>query len=160
MALHPDLRRAIYEAIIELGSQTQLADALGATQGTISRWMSDAHSMDVPFCLKFARVTGADATQVLRWAGHDPDEYLPSTLVIPSEGLELQERVLLQRWFRSRQRVPEALRPVADTMIEGILDVMGRGDPETIPAPRPRPTPSGGPARAGGSTPRRKSQRR
>lgn len=122
--MHSELIQALFEALNALGNQAKLAEAIGASQGTVSRWLRNTHGMEVGYCLKFAKITGRDPAQVLRWAGHDPADYLPTTLVLSEEAAEIQARVQLLAWHKRRQQLPPELQPIADVMIIGILDVL------------------------------------
>ena len=136
MTLHSDLRRALHEAMLSLGSQAKLAEALGADQATVSRWLAGRQGMEVGYALKFAILSGIDAATVLRWAGFDPHDYLPSKLVMSPEASEIESRRRVLDWHKRRLRIAEPLRESADRSISDLLDVYIAACQQQRPPPR------------------------
>jgi transcriptional regulator with XRE-family HTH domain len=114
----------LLEAVVRLGNQAEVSKELRVDQATVSRWLSGKQGMDVGACLRLAKLTQTKASDILRWANHDPDEYLQSGNLPPlsSDALAVDQRVRILGWERKRNLLPTSVRPIVDSAVDAVLN--------------------------------------
>lgn len=63
------LAEAVRVSAARLGSQTALADELGVSATSVSRWIKGAGRPELIYCLRIAQISGISAADVLKAAG-------------------------------------------------------------------------------------------
>jgi transcriptional regulator with XRE-family HTH domain len=106
-----EIRVIVLEALAwSEGNQAVLAQALGVTRATVSRWALGQTVPDAESCLRLAKLTGRTAAEVFRAAGLDPD-LLPGERADALAQTELASHV--RRWARALASLPERERAIA-----------------------------------------------
>ena len=128
-----EIRVIVLEALAwSEGNQALLAQALGVTRATVSRWALGQTVPDAESCLRLAKLTGRTAAAVFRAAGLDPG-LLPGE---PAETLaETELAAHVRQWARSLAVLPErergiALRVVTATVKSLTQQLAGTTEPE------------------------------
>jgi transcriptional regulator with XRE-family HTH domain len=89
---------------------SQLAESLGISHATVSRWLSSADTPNIKSCRKLAEYSGVPVEKILSIAGH-----LPGVAeTAPAEWPEFREY--------ARQKYPDELDEDLITMIEDLIE--------------------------------------
>lgn len=117
------LKKLLYETVLNLGTQAAVANSLRVDQATVSRWLAGSQGMDIGQVLRLAKLTNRPVADILRWSGHDPEEYLESGSLpsLSTSAQSIADRARLLLWERRRLAIPIEMRPMVDNAIEAIL---------------------------------------
>jgi DNA-binding transcriptional regulator YdaS (Cro superfamily) len=143
--LSKELQRLLLDTVVSLGNQARVAEHLGVDQATVSRWISGRQGMDIGQCLRLAKLTHQSAAELLRWANHDPNEYLEAGRLPPlaADASMIDERIRILDWEKKRRALPDHIKPMVDQAIDALL----KSYQEACAASKPREQADRAPAR-------------